>query len=85
MRCRWLPIAFGSLYAAALGLLALGTWGLFGQMTDPLSGVFLIPLGMPWLWLLGGVPDTVLPWVAVVAPSINLGILLLFCRRPRPR
>jgi hypothetical protein len=70
---------FGLLYLGALGLLAIGTFGLFGQEQDPLSGVFLIPLGMPWIWLadkvgLGGA------LVAILAPLINLLILFALCR-----
>ncbi len=70
---------FGLLYLGALGLLAIGTFGLFGQEQDPLSGVFLIPLGMPWIWL----ADTVGlsgALVAILAPLINLLILFALCR-----
>jgi len=37
-----------------VGLLLIGTFGLFGQEKDPLSAVFLIPLGLPWfIWVVG--------------------------------
>lgn len=67
------------LYVIALGLLIIGTYGLFGQETDPLSGVFLIPLGMPWIWpadRLGMVGRA----VAILAPLVNLLILFAIYR-----
>ena len=77
---KWLFITFVLLYAMAGALLAVGTFGLFGQERDPLSGVFLIPLGLPWNLLgdrlgLGG------PWVAILAPAINAAILYWLWRR----
>ncbi len=46
--CRIVVLAFVVLYVSALALLAIGTFGWFGQERDPLSGVGLIPLGLPW-------------------------------------
>ena len=46
--CRLFKWAFAVAYLAALFLLAVGTWGWFGAERDPLSGVFLILLGLPW-------------------------------------
>jgi len=40
-------ILFGFAYLIALVVAAAGTVGLFGIEKDPLSGVFLIPLGFP--------------------------------------
>lgn len=68
------------LYLAALALLLIGTFGLFGQERDPLSGVFLLPLGLPWNQFLGRFPDAALPWLAAAAPLVNLAILRLICR-----
>ena len=70
-------IVFGLLYVAALLIYGSGTFGWFGQQPDPLSGVFLMPLGMPWTLMTGSAPQSMLPWVAVSAPLINLLILLL--------
>ena len=42
--CNWVIILFGLLYLVALALLLIGTYGLFGQERDPLSGIFLLPL-----------------------------------------
>lgn len=83
--CRIIVWGFGLLYAGALVLLLIGTYGLFGAETDPLSGVFLLPLGLPWNLLLDGAPDHLLPWVGIVAPAVNLGILMLLCRGRRKR
>lgn len=70
---------FAVLYVIALGLLIIGTYGLFGQETDPLSGVFLIPLGMPWIWLADRL-GMVGPAVAILAPLVNLLILFAIYR-----
>jgi hypothetical protein len=79
--CGYTLAVFGGLYLVALALLLVGTFGLLGQPRDPLSGVFLLPLGLPWN-LLGGneLPEPALPWVAAVAPALNLGLLALLCR-----
>ncbi len=78
--CRILLIAFTALYAVALALLAIGTFGLFGQEQDPLSGVFLIPLGLPWNLWLDGLSEPLLPWLAALAPMVNLVVLAVLCR-----
>ena len=78
--CRWFVRVFAALYVMALGLLAIGTWGLFGQERDPLSGVFVVLLGLPWHRFIGGMPDGILPWLAAVAPLLNLVILAFICR-----
>jgi len=72
--------AFVVLYVAAVLLFLIGTFGWFGQETDPLSGVFLIPLGLPWNLIadkigLSGV------LVGVLSPLINLAILYWFWKR----
>lgn len=72
--------AFVVLYVAAVLLFLIGTFGWFGQETDPLSGVFLIPLGLPWNLIadkigLSGV------LVGVLSPLINLAIVYWFWKR----
>jgi hypothetical protein len=62
-------------------LLLIGTFGLFGQERDPLAGVFLMPLGLPWVLWLDGFPEIALPWLAGMAPLLNLAILIFLCRR----
>ena len=78
--CKWTIRIVGACYLVALALLLIGTFGLFGQERDPLSGVFLIPLGLPWVSLLDGVSDGFKPWLAVLAPAFNLFILMALCR-----
>ena len=74
-------MAFAALYAVALVVFLSGTLGWFGQDTDPLSGVFLLPFGLPWVLGVEAAPETVRPWLAVIAPLLNLAILILACRR----
>lgn len=82
--CKAAIVAFALLYLAALALRAIGTFGLFGAERDPLSGVFVLMLGMPWNRLLGGgLPMAALPWIAMAAPAVNLALLALLCRRFR--
>jgi hypothetical protein len=76
--CRAIPVLFGVLWFLALGVLAIGTFGWFGQEPDPLSGVYLILLGAPWVQL---VSDTGLPGplVGILAPRVNLAIVTVIC------
>jgi hypothetical protein len=74
----WVVRGFGLLWLLALALFA---FGLFGSEPDPLAGVFLIPLGLPWNRLLGGVSENLLPWVGALAPGINLALLAWLARR----
>lgn len=64
----------------ALALLLIGTFGLFGQERDPLAGVFLIPLGLPWSLWTGGLSDELKPLVATLSPLVNIVILAAGCR-----
>lgn len=79
--CQIILYGFLALYVIALLLLAFGTFGLFGNEQDPLAGVFLMPLGMPWNLLLPSAPEETLPWVGLGAPLVNLLIVWLVCRR----
>lgn len=83
--CTWTILVGCVLYLAALAVLLIGTYGLFGQERDPLSGVFLLPLGLPWTLMLGHVGDVVAPWLAALAPLLNLSVLALICRRRKGR
>ncbi len=81
--CRWL-IGIGVVaWALALVLFVVGTYGLFGQQRDPLSGVFLIPLGMPWVLWLDGFGETLRFWLGLAAPALNLALLAVICRMLR--
>lgn len=78
--CRWITVAFLALYAAALLLLAFGTFGWLGVERDPLAAVYLIPLGLPWNRFLDGFPAGWLPWLAAAAPLVNVVLLFAVCR-----
>lgn len=78
--CKWTIRIVGACYLVALALLLIGTFGLFGQERDPLSGVFLLPLGAPWVYWLDGVSDSLKPWLLILAPALNLAILFAICR-----
>jgi hypothetical protein len=79
--CRWSVRIFTVLYAAALALLAIGTFGLFGNEPGPLAGVFLIPLGLPWNRLIDFLPESGwYPWLAAAVPLVNLAIIWGVCR-----
>jgi hypothetical protein len=78
--CRTVLVILGLLYLAALILFAIGTFGLFGSPQGPLAGVFLVPLGLPWVLLLDGVAESARPWLAGLARLLNLVVLLALCR-----
>jgi len=65
---------FAVLYGIALFLLLIGTLGWFGQAKDPLAGVFLLPLGMPWVQVLDMLSGSA-PWTPVLAPLINMFLI----------
>ena len=83
--CRIVTLIFLVAFAIALFIYAVGTFGWFGQDTDPLSGVFLIPLGLPWVLLFGAVSDGMRPVLGIASPLLNLAILLVLCRRFGPK
>ncbi len=64
----------------ALALLLIGTFGLFGQERDPLAGVFLVPLGMPWILWTDGLSDGLKPLAAIIAPLLNIAVIIILCR-----
>lgn len=71
---KWLLGIYVVLYLGALALLIIGTFGLFGQEQDPLAGVFLLPLGLPWNILLDRI-GLAGPLLAVLAPLLNIAIV----------
>lgn len=78
--CRVLVWGFAALYALALLVYAAGTFGWFGAEPDPLSGIYLIVLGQPWIRLTEAFPERTWPVVAALAPAVNLAILYALCR-----
>jgi hypothetical protein len=80
---------FAALYAFAL-IVFFGV--LFGAIRGgSLAGIFLIPLGMPWVLFAGHLPLVLISgfrlswWAGLLAPAINLLILYLLMRRTRRR
>lgn len=80
--CRFVIVVFALLWLVAAALLAIGTFGWFGQTPDPLSGVFLVPLGLPWT-ILGDRLGHAGPALGLLAPGVNLLILVALCRALR--
>tara|TARA_E500000305_G_scaffold103620_1_gene99269 strand:+ start:295 stop:531 length:237 start_codon:yes stop_codon:yes gene_type:complete len=77
---KWLFWIFTALYALALLALGAGTYGWLGTEQDPLSGVFLLPLGLPWNILAdkAGLEGT---GVMIAAPGITAAILYWLWKR----
>ncbi len=78
--CKIVGWLFAIAYMAALAALAISYWGLFGAEKDPLGGVFLIPLGLPWNLALAGAPSRFQLAIGLFAPLVNCLILLSGCR-----
>ena len=78
--CNVLVLIFGMLWVLALGLLVVGQFGLLGQEPDPLAGVFLLPLGLPWILFVDAAPEAAWPWLAAASPLVNLIVLMAICR-----
>ncbi|MEZ5864468.1 MAG: hypothetical protein R3D25_10535 [Geminicoccaceae bacterium] len=72
-------------WAAALAIFLIATFGLFDQPRDPLGGVYLLPLGLPWNLLIGSAPDPLRAWLAAAAPLVNIALLYGLCRWNRSR
>lgn len=72
----WATKILALLYAFAVLVFLIGTFGWLGAGKDPLSGVYLLPLGLPWIYLLSrsGLEGLAPP---LLAPAIN--VLILFC------
>jgi hypothetical protein len=79
MLCRIVVIGFAVLWALSVAILAVGTFGWFGQERDPLSGIYVVLLGSPWVQLIGSA-GVASPLVGIFAPGVNLLCLVLVCR-----
>jgi hypothetical protein len=82
--CRTILTIFALLYTIAVFLFLIGTFGWFGQETDPLAGAFLIPLGLPWNLFLDAVADPFRAWATAAAPLVTILVLRVICLRLRP-
>lgn len=80
----WLSRIWTAAYIVALALFLIGVFGLFGQEQDPLSAIFLIPLGFPWFLASGMVGDAAGPWIAALSPLINILIFRWLAHRTAP-
>lgn len=81
----WISRIWTAAYVIALALFLIGIFGLFGQPSDPLSGVFLIPLGFPWFFAADAVPEAAKAWVAALAPLVNIFIFRRLAGRTAPK
>jgi hypothetical protein len=81
--CNWVIWVFAALYMLALALFLIGTFGLFAQAQDPLSGVFLLPLGLPWVKFVDLAPEPAWPWLIALAPALNFAIIFALCKALR--
>ncbi|MFD1343100.1 hypothetical protein [Litorisediminicola beolgyonensis] len=77
--CQAVIAIYVLVWLAALSLFAIGTFGLFGQTADPLAGIFLIPVGLPWTLMLEFV-GPLAPVLGLLAPVLNLILFIAFCR-----
>lgn len=77
--CKWLVAIAVVVYLMAIGIGLIGTYGWFEQEQDPLSWVFVIILGQPWVSWIGDVSDPLSRWLAAVAPLLNLILLAGVC------
>ena len=47
---------------------------------DPLTAVFLAPLGPPWTQFLDHLSEATTPWSAALAPEVNLILVRMYRR-----
>ena len=78
--CRIVTGIFAIMWAFALLVLAIGTFGWFGQERDPLSAVYLVVLGLPWNRL-ADIIEPLAPVLVIMSPGLNLFLIVAFCRR----
>ena len=80
MVCTFAARFFVAAYLLALVAWLIGTNGWFGAERDPLSGVFLVLLGLPWTTLVDFLPERLWPAAASLTPLANLAVLVGICR-----
>lgn len=73
---KWLMRIWSILYVLAVLFFIVGHFGLFGSPQGPLAGVFLVPLGIPWVRYVDRFPEPLWPWLAAGSPLVN--ILLIY-------
>jgi hypothetical protein len=72
---KWLIRIWIGLYLVALFLFAVGQFGLLGSEQTPLAGIFIVPLGLPWIRFVDAFPELLWPWLAAGTPIINIMLL----------
>jgi drug/metabolite transporter superfamily protein YnfA len=80
---KWLLRIWLVLYTVALLLFLVGTFGLFGSTKDPLAGVFLVLLGLPWSKLVDLFPEPLWPWLGAASPLVTVALLYALQRYAR--
>lgn len=83
LACHGVTWVFGLLYLLALTVFLIGSFGLFGRARDPLAGVYLVLLGLPWNRLVDLAPEGLWPWLAAASPAVNLMVIRGICCRVR--
>ena len=72
---KWIFWGFLLAFLAALGIFTSNMMGWFGQSPDPLSGIYLLPFGIPWNFLGAELSDPFPLIIGLGAPLVNLAIL----------
>jgi hypothetical protein len=72
---KWLTGIWLVLYLLALFLFLAGYLGLFGSEQGPLAGIFIVPLGLPWIRFVDVFPEPLWPWLAACTPLVNIMLL----------
>ena len=72
--CRAILVVLIVAYGVALLIGLTGTYGWFGQPTDPLSWIFVSLLGLPWILLVDAAPNRMAVAFAALAPLAGKGM-----------
>jgi TRAP-type C4-dicarboxylate transport system permease small subunit len=74
---RALAVIYAALCCLSLAILAIGTFGWFGQERDPVSAAFAILLSAPWPMLVDSINDPVTGiFIVLGGMGVNLFIIL---------
>ena len=78
---RIFPFGFLIAYLLALGVFVVGQIGFSGSVKDPFAGVYLIPLGLPWVYVFdfNSLSDNAANWLRVLSPVLNYFFITATC------